>query len=114
VQEFVDARKQLRAAPSCMFGVEPPNELTQAHGEISENKRAGLGYLTVIVTKDHLIRDRLQTVVNMLTTLRTYLLYHIKCAKSYLHSRMRSKCAELLKVLNRAKVEEPAEDKKKK
>lgn len=41
---------------------------------------------------------------NALQSFRTYLQYHIKCAKSYFHSRMRKRCNDLLKVLNRAKV----------
>lgn len=34
---------------------------------------------------------------------RDYLHYHIKCSKAYMHSRMRTRVAEFLKVLNRAK-----------
>jgi len=36
---------------------------------------------------------------------RNYLHYHIKCSKAYMHTRMRTRVRELLKVLNRAKVE---------
>ncbi len=36
---------------------------------------------------------------------RNYLHYHIKCSKAYIHSRMRAKTADFLKVLNRAKPE---------
>lgn len=36
---------------------------------------------------------------------RDYLHYHIKCSKAYMHSRMRARVAEFLKVLNRARVE---------
>lgn len=45
---------------------------------------------------------------------RDYLHYHIKCSKVYVHSRMRAKAGELLKVLNRARPQNtsrPAERK---
>lgn len=40
--------------------------------------------------------------------------YHMKCSKQYFHARMRSRVSSLLKVLNRAKVENPDEQKQKK
>lgn len=43
---------------------------------------------------------------------RTYLLYHIKASKSFLHSRMRSRVEHLLQVLKRA-YSEPFEAKAK-
>ncbi len=41
--------------------------------------------------------------IDMIHLFRNYLHYHIKCSKAYIHTRMRSKTAEFLKVLNRAK-----------
>ena len=35
----------------------------------------------------------------MLFSLRSYLHYHIKCCKGYMHTRMRYRVDELLKVL---------------
>ena len=41
------------------------------------------------------------------TMFRTFLLYHIKAAKAYLHSRMRNRVDGWLQVLNRAQPEDP-------
>ena len=41
--------------------------------------------------------------IDLVQTFRTYLHYHIKCSKAYLHSRMRNRTAALIKVLNRAR-----------
>ena len=43
--------------------------------------------------------------INRIQLFRDYLHYHIKCSKAYMHSRMRHRVAEFLKVLNRAKPE---------
>lgn len=41
--------------------------------------------------------------ITQIQLFRDYLHYHIKCSKAYMHSRMRTRVAEFLKVLNRAK-----------
>ena len=41
----------------------------------------------------------LSKAVDMLFSLRSYLHYHIKCCKGYMHTRMRYRVDELLKVL---------------
>lgn len=61
--------------------------------------------------KSHLEMNRKDKVTAVLQSFRNYLQYHIKCSKSYFHSRMRARVVSLLKVLNRAKVEPPAEKK---
>lgn len=42
-------------------------------------------------------------VVDCMSSFRNFVQYHLKCAKSYFHSRMRLRVADLVKVLNRAK-----------
>ena len=59
--------------------------------------------------KDDAAADK---TVNLIHTFRDYLHYHIKCSKAYLHSRMRSRTTALLKVLNRARPEIKATEKK--
>lgn len=46
-----------------------------------------------------------QQTILRIQLFRDYLHYHIKCSKAYMHSRMRHRVAEFLKVLNRAKPE---------
>jgi len=57
------------------------------------------------VLKSHLDRDKKDRVISVLQVFRNYLQYHIKCSKSYFHSRMRLRVAALIAVLNRSKME---------
>lgn len=107
LQEFQDARKNdrtLGAAPSCMFTTEAPSELAEfgVSGALGN-----LGFLSFPVLKSHVKDKTRQRGVKVLQTFRTFLQYHIKMAKSNFHSRMRSRVVSLVKVLNRAKVEDP-------
>jgi len=110
MQEFVDARRKMGAAPPCTFGVNPPLEMK----EFGVTEPTGnLGFISFAVLKSHLDGARKEKVINVLTTFRNYVQYHLKCSKSYFHSRMRARVVSLLKILNRAKVEN-ADDKKEK
>jgi len=110
MQEFVDAKRRIAAAPPCTFGVNPPLELKEFG--ITE-PTGNLGFISFAVLKSHLESGRKQKVIDVLASFRNYLQYHLKCSKSYFHSRMRARCVGLLKILNRAKVES-ADDKKEK
>merc|ERR1712038_793373 len=47
--------------------------------------------------------DMRDTAIDLLCCFHPYVNYHIKCNKAHIHSRMRKKLAELLKIMNRAK-----------
>jgi len=112
MQEFVDARRSLGFAPPVAWGVQPPAEL-QKWG-ITENKGGTLGYISFSILKSHVASaEKIEKIVAVLSNFRNYIQYHIKCSKSYFHSRMRARVVGLLKVLNRAKVEDPEKDKSK-
>lgn len=53
-------------------------------------------------------------VTALLTQFRSYLDYHIKAAKGYLHGRMRARVDGWMQVLNRAVAEDPFASKEKK
>jgi len=113
MQEFVDSRKSLGFAPPITWGITPPSEL-KAFG-ITEPDKNYLGFISFAILKDHVAKEEsLTRVVEVVQSFRNYLQYHIKCSKSYFHSRMRSRCRELLKVLNRAKQVDPDGEKTKK
>lgn len=63
--------------------------------------------------KPHFEGKNRDKTINNIQTFRNYLMYHIKCAKGYMHDRMRKRVDSLLQVLNRAKAE-PLEPKEKK
>jgi len=111
MQEFVDARRVLGFAPPVSWGVPPPNELaTFGITEVTGN----LGFISFSILKDHVKSvEKIDQIVAVLQSFRNYIQYHIKCSKSYFHSRMRARCVALLKVLNRARVEDPEKDKTK-
>jgi actin related protein 2/3 complex subunit 2 len=105
MQEFADARKTLNFAPPVQWSVPPPSEL-KAFG--LKDPTGNLGFFSLAILKDHVVKEDVITkVVDALQSFRTYLQYHIKCSKSYFHSRMRAKAKDLLKVLNRAKQIDP-------
>jgi actin related protein 2/3 complex subunit 2 len=53
----------------------------------------------------HINKLNRDNTINLISMLRNYLHYHLKCSKAYMHQRMRSKTSDFLKVLNRAKPE---------
>lgn len=103
LQEFVDARRSLGAAPPCAFGANPPAELkTFGVTEPSGN----LGFITFSVLKSHLDKpEKKDKVIAVLQVFRNYLQYHIKCSKTFFHSRMRLRVAALIGMLQKAKME---------
>lgn len=109
LQEFVDSRKKIGRAPPCSWGANPPTEL--ADFGVKENQ-GNLGYMSFAVMKSHLDKGKKERVINVLQDFRTFIQYHIKCSKSHFHSKMRSRVRELIKVLNRAKVEDAKKEKK--
>jgi actin related protein 2/3 complex subunit 2 len=108
MQEFVDERKKNRdlgAAPGCSFSSDPPRELHQFG--VTE-ATGNLGFISIPILASHVnTAAKRRTVCDVLQSFRTYLQYHLKCSKSYFHSRMRKKVEELKPVLNRAKMKAP-------
>jgi len=104
MQEFVDAkkRKELGQAPPCTFSVNPPLELKE-FGMVEPT--GNLGFISFAVMKSHLESGRKDKVIGVLQVFRNYIQYHLKCSKSYFHSRMRARVVAMLKILNRAKME---------
>lgn len=66
---------------------------------------------TVLFPRHFSNPDTQARTISQIQLFRDYLHYHIKCSKAYMHSRMRARVAEFLKVLNRAKPEEEKERK---
>ncbi|WFD29437.1 Arp complex subunit [Malassezia sp. CBS 17886] len=106
LQEFVDARRQpsIQNAPQVLYSSrEPPLEIRS----VDALKRAeNVGYVTFVLFPRHFADpDVRASTISHIQLFRDYLHYHIKCSKAYMHSRMRFRVAEFLKVLNRAKPE---------
>jgi len=109
MQEFKEGRKASQTAPQVLFShKDPPRELEGTNAARGEN----IGYITFVLEKRHTNPKVRENTINLIHTFRNYLHYHIKCSKAYLHSRMRAKTADFIKVLNRARPEVKAKEKK--
>jgi len=104
-------KKSITGAPAVDFVYKtPPLELKS----VKDLPRSpNVGYVTFVVFDRHFKDEKKIKSAQTLITFRNYLHYHIKCAKSHLHTRMRNRVETLLKILNRAK-QELDEDKEKK
>jgi len=110
LQEFADARKTMSNAPSVTYSQkEPPLELKGVR-----NLRVGdaQGFVSFVLFQPHIAAAKRDKTIDNIETFRNYLHYHLKCAKAYLHTRMRNKVRSFLQVLNRAKSEPASTEKR--
>lgn len=109
LQEFREGRKASQTAPQVLYSVgEPPLELRScSDARVGDN----VGYITFVLFPRHTNKNARENTINLIHTFRDYLHYHIKCSKAYMHSRMRTKTSDFLKVLNRARPEARIEKK---
>jgi len=111
LQEFADARKNMRGVPAIKFSYkEAPLELTGHPGvrNIESN-----GFVSMVLFDAHLNPKNVYNTINLVEIFRDYLHYHIKCSKAYMHNRMRDRVQSWLQVLNRARPDPIAEKAKK-
>lgn len=113
LQEFVDARRQpsIQNAPQVLYSNrEPPLEIRSIPGL---SRGEDVGYVTFVLFPRHFANpDTAAETISRIQLFRDYLHYHIKASKAYMHSRMRARVSEFLKVLNRAKPETQERERK--
>lgn len=109
MQELKEGLRASHTAPPVLFSHrEPPRELQNTDAKVDNN----VGYVTFVLFPRHTARNTRDNTINLIHMFRHYLHYHIKCSKAYIHSRMRAKTSDFLKVLNRARPENKSTDKK--
>jgi len=109
MQEFREGRRASHTAPQVLFSHrEPPLELRNTGAKIGDN----IGYITFVLFPRHTNAEARENTIDLIHMFRDYLHYHLKCSKAYIHSRMRAKTSEFLKVLNRARPEPKNVEKK--
>ncbi|XP_046846131.1 actin-related protein 2/3 complex subunit 2-A-like isoform X2 [Xenia sp. Carnegie-2017] len=109
MQELKEGRRASQTAPQVLFSHrEPPLELQGTGAVVADN----IGYITFVLEPRHTNEKTKDKTINLIHTFRNYLHYHIKCSKAYLHSRMRAKTTDFIKVVNRAKPEIKSTEKK--
>jgi len=99
LQEFA---RSTGGAPGVSFSVNPPSDIDGAKGA-GESKEHS--FVSFVLFPPHTGGNARQKTLSNIQIFRNYLQYHIKCAKAYMHTRMRARVASLLKILNRAKTE---------
>ncbi|KAJ2785392.1 Arp complex subunit [Coemansia interrupta] len=104
LQEFVDARRQasIQNAPQVFYSSrEAPLEIRHLQGLKQDES---VGYVSFVLFPRHFADPEVrEKTISQIQLFRDYLHYHIKCAKAYMHSRMRTRVQDFLKVINRAK-----------
>ncbi|XP_015265509.1 PREDICTED: actin-related protein 2/3 complex subunit 2 [Gekko japonicus] len=101
-EEFKEGRRASHTAPQVLFSHrEPPLELKDTDAAVGDN----IGYITFVLFPRHTNAAARDNTINLIHTFRDYLHYHIKCSKAYIHTRMRAKTSDFLKVLHRAHAE---------
>jgi actin related protein 2/3 complex subunit 2 len=132
LQEFYDARRlpSIQSAPQVLYSNrEPPSEIRHLPGLSSDDNVCYMTFgaccaqvareitdlarsMTVLFPRHFSHPATAAKTISQIQLFRDYLHYHIKCSKAYMHSRMRARVAEFLKVLNRAKPEVAEKEKK--
>jgi len=113
LQEFVEAQRSVNNCPPAAFsrGHEPPMEVQGVDGIVEEGIA---GFVSFTLFKNHVdSTPKKNNAIKLLVNFLTYLQYHVKATKTYMHMRMRSKVNGLLQVLSRAKQESTEEKEKK-
>lgn len=103
MQEFKEGRRASHTAPQVLFShKDPPKELQGTDAIRGDN----VGYITFVLEPRHTNAKTRAKTIDLIHIFRDYLHYHIKCSKAYIHSRMRARTSDFLKVLNRARPEQ--------
>jgi len=109
MREFREGKKASQNSPTVLFNnKEPPEDLKLTDARTGD----GVGYITFVLFPRHTRKDTRDNSIDLIHLFRDYLHYHLKCSKAYIHSRMRAKTSDFLKVLNRAKIEDETNKKK--
>ncbi|KAH9330367.1 hypothetical protein KI387_002475, partial [Taxus chinensis] len=111
LQEFMEARRTggLNNAPPCVWSPSPPLEL---RGAPAHALNANAGFVSFVIFPRHVDGKKLDRTVWSLLTFHAYVNYHIKCSKSFMHTRMRRRVETLIQALNRAKPDVEKKEKK--
>jgi len=101
LQQFAEQHRKIGNAPPVVFheAKSPPLEIR----DLAAPRADLVGYVSFTVFKRHVdTPERLAKKVDLCLAFRHYLHYHIKCAKTNLHMRMRRKVRSWLQIINKA------------
>jgi actin related protein 2/3 complex subunit 2 len=101
LQQFAEQHRKIGNAPPVVFSEAkaPPLEIR----DLVQPRSDLVGFVSFTIFARHVDTDaRLAKKVDLCLAFRHYLHYHIKCAKTNLHMRMRRKVRAWLQILNKA------------
>mmetsp|Transcript_2688 Transcript_2688/g.3872 ORF Transcript_2688/g.3872 Transcript_2688/m.3872 type:complete len:330 (-) Transcript_2688:716-1705(-) len=105
-QEIASQRKKaaLGSAPGITYRhQEAPLELTKADVSVPEvDKAKDYGFMLMNLFDRNLKEERFASVINVMN-FRAYMLYHMKCAKAFMHIKFRKRVDKLIHRLDDAK-----------
>lgn len=117
LQEFFDTRQKhtVTNAPTVIYGKDLPAEMAPHIPEATKTSCSFISFgrrcpieldlMLLVLLPSHVTAEKRDRAASLVINFRAYLHLHLKNTKAYLHNRMRSKVADFLKVLNRAKVQ---------
>jgi len=107
------ATKELAVGPSVNFTTEPPHELKSIKSITPKTPQHFIGFVSLALSKRNVEGPgKLEKAVGLTEAYRAYLVFHVKATKSQMHTRIRTRCANWLQVLNRAMPEKLNTEKK--
>lgn len=111
LKELSDTRRQINSAPPVLYSFrEPPLEIAKEPGLTKGDNQ---GYVSFVLAPGAAGSARREATIDNIMLFRNYLMYHIKCSKAYMHTRMRLRTEAMLLVVNRAKMKEKGDGEKK-
>ena len=102
-QELSAARQRVPSAPAVSSSDDPPSDLNAFNLPTRDQKL--FAYVTIGMQEAQLSDRKIQDTSYYMPLFRDYLHYHIKCAKGFMHQKMRARTAAMLKILDEAKPE---------
>lgn len=102
-QELTAARQRVPSAPAVTYSNDPPSDLGAFKLPTRDQKL--FAYVTIGMQDAQLSDRKIQDTSYYMPIFRDYLHYHIKCAKGFMHQKMRARTASMLKILDEAKPE---------
>ncbi|KAH0791544.1 Actin-related protein 2/3 complex subunit 2 [Histomonas meleagridis] len=102
-QELAAARTRVKSAPIVTYSNDPPADLGAF--DLPTKDKNMYAYVTISLQSAQFSDRKKQDISFYLPMFRDYLHYHIKCAKAFMHQKMRARTASMLKILDAAKPE---------
>lgn len=105
-REFLEAKRSVGNGPSIFFSTEPPTDLEGT--PLAGKAGTVMGFVSIVLFSQHIGTPETRIkAVTLVQQFRTYLQYHIKAAKAYMHARMRKRVAGWMQVMSDAAPDKP-------